>query len=172
MHVSSYITMYEFFRDYVKPGNKVLDVGSKVCRNDKRGYRFILDKMMTVEYIGIDIEAGTNVDIVIPDSYEWMFSDGSFDIVISGQMLEHCDFFWLTFKEMARVLKPGGYMCLIVPSLVKEHRYPVDCWRFLPDGMRALAKWADVKCISARAKHFSYVDVPESVYDCVGVFQK
>lgn len=33
------------------------------------------------------------------------------------------------------------------PSSGPEHRYPVDCWRFYPDGMRAFAKIARLHCI-------------------------
>lgn len=43
--------------------------------------------------------------------------------------------------EISRVLKPGGLACIIVPSGGPEHRYPLDCWRFYPDGMRALANF-------------------------------
>jgi hypothetical protein len=40
---------------------------------------------------------------------------------------------------MARVLKPGGALVVIVPSKGAVHRYPVDCYRFHPDGLIALA---------------------------------
>jgi len=60
---------------------------------------------------------------------------------------EHVEYFWLTAREMARVLKPNGLMCIIVPSQGREHRHPVDCWRFLPDGMKALAKYIGVNVI-------------------------
>jgi len=173
MHVSSYQSMVNFFISHVKSGDKVLDVGSKVCGRDKHGYGFVLKKLSKVEYHGLDIEPGDNVDIVVADPYNWReLEDESFDIVISGQLLEHVEFFWILFKEMVRVLKPGGYMCVIAPKLQKQHRFPVDCWRFLPDGMGALAKWAGITCISAEARHFSYADKPEMPYDCVGVFQK
>ena len=61
-------------------------------------------------------------------------------MAISGQALEHVEFPWKTFGEIRRILKPGGLFCLIVPSSGEEHRYPVDCWRYYPDSMRALAK--------------------------------
>jgi hypothetical protein len=40
--------------------------------------------------------------------------------------------------EMGRALKPGGMIVLIAPSRGPEHRFPVDCWRFYPDGFRAV----------------------------------
>src|SRR5262249_11476017 len=51
--------------------------------------------------------------------------------------------------EIARVLKPGGYCCIIAPSSGYEHRYPVDCWRFYPDGFAALAKHAKLDLVDA-----------------------
>ena len=27
-------------------------------------------------------------------------------------------------------------MLLVAPFVCAEHRYPIDCWRFLPDGLR------------------------------------
>ena len=45
------------------------------------------------------------VDIRLADPYRIPLPDASVDIVLSGQMLEHNEFFWLTFLEMSRVLK-------------------------------------------------------------------
>ena len=53
---------------------------------------------------------------------------------------EHIEFFWLTRQEMMRTLKPGGTIILIAPSRGQEHSYPVDCWRFYPEGFRAPGK--------------------------------
>ena len=134
----------------------------------------VLDEKGKVEYIGLDIKPGTNVDLVVKDPYKWTeIEDNTYDLVISGQAFEHIEFFWLVFEEMVRVLKPNGYMCLIVPKYHIQHRYPVDCWRFLPDGMRALAKYAGIKCLKAEADHVgNYLHLQENNGDCVGVFQK
>ena len=61
-------------------------------------------------------------------------------LLSQGRHLNIYECFWLTMKEMVRVLKPEGLICIIAPRGFKEHRHPVDCWRFLPDGMRALAR--------------------------------
>ena len=120
----------------------VLDVGS--C--DVNGtYRSLFEDH---NYVGMDVAAGKNVDIVVKDHYNWReIADASFDVVISGQCLEHVEFPWLTVKEAARVLRPGGTFLLIVPSAGPVHRYPVDCYRYYPDGLRALAKWAELTTV-------------------------
>lgn len=94
-------------------------------------------------YIGADLSPGKNVDIVLKHPYRWQeIKSGSIDVFISGQVLEHVEYFWITLLEISRVLKPGGLACIIVPSGGPEHRYPLDCWRFYPDGMNALANFA------------------------------
>ena len=165
MHESSIISMKEFFSAYIKePWGDVLDIGAR--GNDS--YRKIArDNKCT--YVGLDIIKGDNVDIVPKDPYDWKEEIGpeTFSIVISGQAFEHIEFFWLTFKEMVRVLKPGGYICLIVPSRGYYHNQPVDCWRFYGDSMAALAKWGNIKLIRAD------ITDPSAVWgDNRGVFRK
>lgn len=94
-------------------------------------------------YTGLDVSPGPNVDLVPKDPYQWTeIADASYDAVVSASCFEHCEFFWLTIREIARVLKPCGLLWLAAPSGGYEHRHPVDCYRFQPDGFRALAKWA------------------------------
>jgi SAM-dependent methyltransferase len=100
-------------------------------------------------YTGLDLSPGHNVDIVAKDPFLWPIANDSFDLIVSGQMLEHNTMFWLTFLEMARVLKPGGMMFHIAPSRGYEHRVPSDCWRFYRDGMSALGGWCGLECIEA-----------------------
>jgi len=100
------------------------------------------------KYVGIDMVEGDNVDVVLRTPYVWReIASSSADVVISGQAFEHIQYFWITMLEIARVLKPGGVCCIIAPSSGPEHRYPMDCWRFYPDGMRSLAQFARLEAI-------------------------
>ena len=54
---------------------------------------------------------------------------------------EHIEFFWLTYLEILRILKPGGLFFLNVPSNGIYHRQETDNWRFYPDSIIALEKW-------------------------------
>jgi SAM-dependent methyltransferase len=120
---------------------KVLDVGSYDVNGS---YRHLFPEDF-FKYIGLDMEAGPNVDLVPNNSYKWDELDtDSFDIVISGQAFEHIEFFWITMAEMTRVLKKDGLICIIAPNLLGEHRYPVDCYRFFTDGMVALARYVSL----------------------------
>ena len=44
------------------------------------------------------------------------FEDGSFDFVMSSDVIEHVDDKWLTVAESARVLKPGGILLIVAPN--------------------------------------------------------
>ena len=126
---------------------RVLDIGSRVAQPGFRSYRTALLDLPGIEYSGLDVEAGENVDIVASDPYRFPVEPESYDVAISGSVFEHIEFPWLTIQEMAKALRPGGYAVVIAPSSGPEHKYPVDCWRFYPDGMRALGKWAGLETV-------------------------
>lgn len=132
MHASSYKLMTEL-RACIHAGSTVLDVGGANVGNGS--YRALFEDC---KYTSLDLKGA---DINVP-GYDWPLEDASFDGVISGQTFEHDPRFWITMHNMARVLKPGGHIVLIVPSAGPVHRYPVDCYRFYPDSMKALADWA------------------------------
>ncbi len=142
--------MADFVQKYLEPRREerlvILDLGSW----DYNGtYRTLFDRT-SWRYLGLDLEAGPNVDIVLHDPYRWReIEPGSADVIVSGQTFEHTEFFWLTMGEIARALKIGGLACVIAPSAGDEHRYPVDCWRVYPDGLRALARYAKLDVLEA-----------------------
>jgi SAM-dependent methyltransferase len=101
-------------------------------------------------YTGVDMAEGNNVDIVLKNPYAWReIKSNSVDVFISGQAFEHVEYVWILMLEVFRVLKPGGICCIIAPAGGFEHRYPVDCWRFYPDGMKALAKFSGMTTVEA-----------------------
>ncbi len=105
------------------------------------------------QYMGLDMVPGKNVDVVLHTPYVWSeISRNSADVLISGQAFEHIKYFWITMLEVARVLKPGGICCILAPSSGPEHRYPLDCWRFYPDGMIALAHFAQMEVLEANTQ--------------------
>jgi SAM-dependent methyltransferase len=89
-------------------GRRVLEVGSKFVNGSVRPLieRFCRPR----EYVGVDIETGKYVDVVLPaERLVEHFGPESFDAVISTEVLEHV-FDWRTVvNNMKAVLKPGGY---------------------------------------------------------------
>jgi SAM-dependent methyltransferase len=155
MHKTSFDMMTRF-RAHIPAGSKVLDVGGADV-NGSYAPLFGDCQYTTLDFQGADINV---------TGYEWPIEDGAYDAVISGQALEHDPFFWVTFRNMARVLRPGGVLALIVPSTGPVHRHPVDCYRFNPDALPALAKWGKLTLLDTSWDHGS------QWHDLGGVFSK
>jgi SAM-dependent methyltransferase len=133
MHESSQSLMLDLLRRVASPGLRCLDVGSL---NVNGSYRQQVEKF-GMRYLGLDQSAGPNVDIVA-SAYALPCATDEFDVVLSGQTLEHLTMPILAVEEMKRVCRAGGWVLLIAPFVYGEHRFPIDCWRFLPDGLRFL----------------------------------
>jgi SAM-dependent methyltransferase len=169
MHKSSMRHMATAIEKYIANTPKtVVDVGSY---NVNGTYRSLFGNM--TRYIGLDMASGPGVDMVLKDPYLFPFDDASADLVVSGQAFEHIEFFWRTWLEMVRVVKPGGHIILIAPSRGYEHRFPKDCWRFYPDGFAALAKLGGCELLHVAT---DWEPAPEEDSgpwgDTVGVFRK
>ncbi len=148
MHASSYDKMAAFREKYLsgrEPENLVVvDLGSQDINGS---YRPLFDEAAW-RYIGLDMAAGKNVDLILQDPYNWREIEPlSVDVLISGQTFEHTEFFWLTMQQIARVLKINAICCILAPSSGPEHQFPVDCWRVYPDGLRAVARYAGLETI-------------------------
>lgn len=66
------------------------------------------------------------------------FRDESFEGVISIAVLEHVKDPFLCVREMARVLKPGGWLKCCAPFLQPLHGYPHHYFNMTHEGLRTL----------------------------------
>lgn len=83
---------------------RVVDFGSK----DYNGS--LKDLFTNSLYVGVDISDGKNVDVV---SKCHEFSDNKvYRTVISGEMLEHDEYWKLSLKNMYKVLEKGGLLAI------------------------------------------------------------
>lgn len=133
MHVTSMDSMREQIKKFCNPEAKmrVLDFGSL----DLNGtYKPLFDSPLW-EYVGSDGCPGKNVDIVLDSNFKWDIEPDSFDLVISGQVMEHVKAPWKMAEAIYRVVKPGGMTIVIAPWMWDYHAFPLDCWRIFPDGM-------------------------------------
>jgi SAM-dependent methyltransferase len=145
----------------------VVDIGSMDVNGTYR------ELFPSCQYIGVDLQAGRGVDVVANNAYRYPVASRRADLVISGQAFEHIEFFWLAWLEMRRIVKPGGLIFLLAPSRGPEHRYPVDCWRFYPDGLRALAKWGGVDAVEVSTDWDAAPEQDSAPWgDSVGVFRR
>jgi len=169
MHASSMLRMQWFKENYLANLNKnqvltILEVGSQCVSGQSDTYKTLFNER-NFKYVGLDMIEGHNVDVAVKHAYQWdEVSDDFCDVLISGQAFEHIEFPWLTISEMARVLKPNGIMCIIVPSMQKLHRYPVNCQNYFSDGLIALTKYAGLNAIHA-STNYAPKNASEKWYD-------
>ena len=123
-------------------GKRVIEVGSYDVNGTSRS---VLAQFGPSEWIGADMREGPNVDLVC-DVKELVpvFPAGSFDVVISTEMLEHCEDWRLAVYNLKALPKPGGLLLVTArgPGMVyhpEEGNYG-DYWRFtLEDVARIFA---------------------------------
>lgn len=148
MHASSNDLMRNFIREHLAEREtlSIADVGSY---NVNGTYRPLFDKPGWA-YSGFDLSEGPNVDHVL--DCERDIADEHrrrFDVVISGQTMEHVRRPWLWMQGVAQLAIPGGLVFVIAPNTFQFHEYPIDCWRVWPDGMRAVMEDAGLTVIKA-----------------------
>lgn len=170
MHKTAMAYADLFFRNYATPNQatKIVEIGSLDVNGSLRD---VAPKGS--EYIGLDFEAGRGVDMILRDAYSLPLADGIADFVVSTSCFEHAQFFWLTFLEALRILKPSGILYINVPSNGYYHRYPTDNWRFYPDAGLALCAWAQRNGLNtALLESFIGVQDGDVWNDFIGVFVK
>jgi SAM-dependent methyltransferase len=123
-------------------GYRVLDVG---C-GPKPYYPFFAAQAS--EYVGVDVVENPAAELrgaveALP------VEDGSFDLVLCTQVLEHADDPAQAVRELARVTAPGGVVLASTHGVQVYHPSPQDYWRWTGPGLRRLfdenADWAAVE---------------------------
>jgi SAM-dependent methyltransferase len=95
----------QFFR-----GTRVLEVGSWNATGTVR------DRFTDCDYTGVDVAPGPCVDRVCPGQ-DLDYPDGHFDVVISMECFEHNPAWRETFRNMVRMLRPGG-LCIVTCACI------------------------------------------------------
>ncbi len=121
--------LYKFLEEHPVAG-KVLEIGS---RNINGSIKEILIEH-GLEYQGLDMVYSGDPDEIIMNAHDIKdkFEKETYDFVVCLDTLEHDDKFWLTVENMRWVLKKGGWMLIVAPSVnCPIHDWPSDYYRFL-----------------------------------------
>ena len=129
----------DFDRLGVGPGTQVIDVGAGAGRHSFEAYRrgahviaFDQDKE-ELENVSTMLEAmaaageapeGAEAEAVAGDALALPYADGTFDVVIASEILEHVPADEAAIAELVRVLKVGGRLAVTVPRWLPER----VCW--------------------------------------------
>lgn len=111
-------------------GQRVLEVGSRFVNGSVRP--FIEMYLKPRQYVGVDIETGKFVDLVLPaEELVKHFGEESFDVVITTELLEHVLDWRLIINNIKRVVRRGGTIYITTRSKgFALHSYPYDYWRY------------------------------------------
>jgi SAM-dependent methyltransferase len=119
----------DFIHQYVPPGSgaRVIDFG---CGT--RPYEPLFAGRAR-EYLGVDVGPNPQAGIRLHPGEPVPLPDGSADVVLSAQVLEHVVDVGAYLAECRRLLKPGGWLLLSTHGFWLYHPYPTDvrrwtCW--------------------------------------------
>jgi len=129
----------DFDRLGVGPGTKVIDVGAGAGRHSFEAYRrgadVIAFDMDAAELANVaemfeamaeagEVPESAHAQAVVGDALQLPYDDGTFDVVIASEILEHVPADDAAIAELVRVLRPGGVLAVTVPRWLPER----ICW--------------------------------------------
>jgi SAM-dependent methyltransferase len=107
----------------VEPRRRLLDVGCGV------GWSSFIFAWAGYQVTGIDLNASAfeppaheNLTLVEGTVLELPFSDASYDVVTAYSALEHIPDPGAAMREMVRVCRPGGIICIVGPNLLSPYQ--------------------------------------------------
>jgi SAM-dependent methyltransferase len=135
---------------------RLLDLG---CGNSP--YRPLLRAIS--HYVAYDVSALDSKPEVIGQGTALPFETGSFDSVLSTQVLEHVPDPGRMIAEIARVLKPGGRLLLSAPQTWRLHEQPYDYYRYTRYGLQHLLRQHYLAVVSIQPQGGAWVLVGQIV---------
>ena len=129
----------DFSRIVISPGDRILDIGCGSGRHMAETVRRpgtltvgtdisrkdLLDARSRMAFLGEMGEIRGRWALGMTDITGLPFRDGTFDLVICSEVLEHIRDHRTAVSELVRVLKPGGDLIVSVPRYIPEK----ICWK-------------------------------------------
>ncbi|GAA3541701.1 methyltransferase [Aeromicrobium flavum] len=130
----------DFDRLRVGRGTRFIDVGAGAGRHSyealRRGAHVTAFDLDEVELKGVEdmfgamalegeVPPGGSGQVKVGNILEMPYEDGSFDVVLASEILEHVPEDVQAISELERILAPGGVLAVTVPRWMPE----AVCWK-------------------------------------------
>ena len=152
MHLNSKLLFEKYAIQYFEKNQSILEIGPV----ENPTYYSKLVNMSSLKWHTLDIKEYSGkgeinpLHIVSQEEYNYPIEDDTFDIVLSGQVMEHVKNIWSWVDELKRITKKDGLIIIISPISWPYHEAPVDCWRIYPEGMTTLMEEKGLKVITCQ----------------------
>ncbi len=100
--------------------------------------------------VAVDVVPGPGLDL-IADGHALPLGDATVAAVLLMEVLEHVADPPRLVRECARVLTPGGHLCVTAPQYHITHDHPSDFFRYTRQGLEALCTAAGLRVVAAWA---------------------
>jgi SAM-dependent methyltransferase len=138
MHENSVLLFRKHALRYFAPGMRVLEVGPDGSPSTYQ--KLVSAPNPSAVWETLDINSSPFLTYPNSEPYKFPVPENRYDIVFSGQVIEHVPKIWRWMAELSRVAKVGGRVIIINPVSWPFHEFPFDCWRIYPEGMKALCE--------------------------------
>jgi len=129
----------------IKPTDVVLDAGSGNLREQRIRPELLATgaKLQTLDFM-----AGEGIDIVADITSTGLPTE-SYDVVVCLQVLEHVQNPSAVCQEIARLVKPGGWVAISAPQSYWLHNLPYHYFHHTREGLALLCREAGLElCIT------------------------
>lgn len=139
MHINSLLLFKKYGSASFEKSSHVLEIGPD--KYPSSFYEQLSEKPLVWDTLDLsDAKYVSKYTYVTNDLYQYPIEDSTYDIILSGQVIEHVAAPWKWLTELKRIARPNGHIIVISPTSWPYHEAPIDCWRIYPEGMKELSK--------------------------------
>jgi len=103
-------------RGLLRPEHTLLDVGCGSTAPVLRNFREACARLVGIDVVDLDVEI-PGIELYRADLARIPLPDSSIDVVMARSVMEHIEDPAAVYRELVRVLRPGGRLVFLTPNL-------------------------------------------------------